>query len=79
MRNAPEASSSCISSIVVDRNRRLGGKVDDVVGYTDGSLFKVKKPSVEENRQAFIGRKNYPCINAQIVRTLTSFCSLLSD
>ncbi|XP_034256143.1 putative nuclease HARBI1 [Thrips palmi] len=48
------------------RNRSLGGKIDNVLGYTDGSLFKIRKPSVENNRQAFIGRKNFACINAQI-------------
>jgi len=67
MRSTPEVLS-CMFSIFVDRNRNLGGKIDDTIGYTDGSLFKVKKPSVENNRQAFMGRKNYPCINAQIVR-----------
>ncbi|KAK3924507.1 Putative nuclease [Frankliniella fusca] len=53
-------------NICIERNRALGGKIPDTVGYTDGSLFKVKKPSVENNRQAFMGRKNYACINAQI-------------
>ncbi|KAK3916723.1 Putative nuclease [Frankliniella fusca] len=54
------------AELCIDRNRRLGGKIDGTVGYTDGSLFKVKKPSLEDNIQAFIGRKNYCCINAQI-------------
>jgi len=59
--------SICMSSIMFCRNRNCGGKLDNVVGYTDGSLFKIRKPSVENNCQAFIGRKNFPCINAQIV------------
>ena len=45
----------------------LGGQIPDVFAYTDGSLFKMKKPSIANNRQAFIGRKNFASINAQIV------------
>ena len=48
----------------------LGGKIKNVVGYTDGSLFKMMKPSLANNRQAFIGRKNFASINAMIVSCL---------
>lgn len=49
------------------RNRDLGGKLNNVVGYVDGTLVKTKKPSVANNRHAFMGRKGYPCVNVQIV------------
>ncbi len=45
----------------------LAAQIPNVVGYTDGSLFKIMKPSLENNRAAFIGRKSFASINAQIV------------
>lgn len=50
------------------RNRALGGELPFVVGYTDGTLIKIKAPSVVNNKKSFIGRKGYPCMNAMIVR-----------
>ena len=47
------------------RVRLLGGKLPDVVAYTDGSLIKIMKPSLENNRAAYIGRKSYASMNVQ--------------
>ena len=47
---------TCMSSIIVHRNQRMGGHIDNVLAYTDGSLFKVKKPSVENNSHSLEGK-----------------------
>ncbi|KAK3907657.1 Putative nuclease [Frankliniella fusca] len=47
----------------IERNRLMGGRLPNTLGYTDGSLIKIKKPSVDQNRRAFIGRKNFASVN----------------
>ncbi|KAK3923791.1 Putative nuclease [Frankliniella fusca] len=50
----------------VQRNTMLGGQISNTVAYTDGSLIKIRKPSVANNRLAFMGRKSFASINVQI-------------
>ncbi|KAK3926724.1 Putative nuclease [Frankliniella fusca] len=47
----------------IRRNRAMGGRLPNVVGYIDGSLIKIMKPSIANNRQAFIGRKSFASMN----------------
>lgn len=58
---------TCANQRFVYRNRNLGGQLGNVLGYVDGTLVKTKKPSIANNRHAFMGRKGYPCVNVQIV------------
>lgn len=58
----------CFISVRFYRNRMLGGKIPNTIGYTDGTLIKIRnKPSVENNRHAFMGRKSFASINVQFV------------
>ncbi|KAK3928031.1 Putative nuclease [Frankliniella fusca] len=50
----------------VERNNMLGAKIDNTVAYTDGTLIKIRKPSVHNNRLAFMGRKSFASVNVQI-------------
>jgi len=63
--------------VISCRNELLGGKVPCTLGYTDGSLFNIKKPSLPNNIHGFIGRKNRPCINAQIVSITPLFLCVM--
>jgi len=45
----------------------LGAQIKDTVAYTDGTLIKTMKPSIENNRHAFMGRKSFASINVQVV------------
>lgn len=60
----------CLSA---HRNRNLGGRMPNVVGYVDGSLFRIMKPSTGYNELAYIGRKHLPCVNVQFVCTTSIF------
>ncbi|XP_034239134.1 putative nuclease HARBI1 [Thrips palmi] len=53
-------------NICIDRNRALGGQLRGTLGYTDGTLVKIIKPSIRNNRAGFIGRKSFASLNAMI-------------
>ncbi|XP_034248974.1 uncharacterized protein LOC117649899 [Thrips palmi] len=59
-RNA-EQMRACVA-----RNQYLGGRFPGAVGYTDGTLVKIMKPTLEDNVQAYIGRKSFASINALV-------------
>ncbi|XP_034250956.1 putative nuclease HARBI1 [Thrips palmi] len=59
-RNA-EQMRACVA-----RNQYLGGRIPSAVGYTDGTLVKIMKPTLEDNVQAYIGRKSFASINALV-------------
>lgn len=44
----------------------MGGKLPNVVGYVDGTLIKIKKPPINQNRRAFMGRKHFAAVNVMI-------------
>ncbi|KAK3930981.1 Putative nuclease [Frankliniella fusca] len=48
-------------------NRALRCKIPNTLGFIDGSLIRIIKPSLEANIQAHIGRTGNTCINAQFV------------
>ncbi|XP_034233028.1 putative nuclease HARBI1 [Thrips palmi] len=50
----------------VARNRHLGGRLPNVVSYTDGTLIKIMKPTLDDNILAYIGRKSYASLNVLV-------------
>ncbi|KAK3926719.1 LOW QUALITY PROTEIN: 60 kDa SS-A/Ro ribonucleoprotein [Frankliniella fusca] len=55
------------AQVIIDRNRALGCRIPNVVGFIDGSLIRIMKPGLQANIQAHIGRNSAACINAQFV------------
>jgi len=55
------------------RNRHLGGRIPNVLAYSDGSLIKIMKPTLEDNILAYIGRKSFASLNVLVVGVLITF------